>query len=84
MYEIYFTKTSEKQLNKIAKQDARQIVRHLQKLSIPFPTNFDVKKLTTKNFFRLRVGKVRVIFEVNKIRKEVWIRKIGYRGGIYK
>jgi len=84
MYKVYFTKTSDKELSKIAKTDAKQIIKHLQKLTLPFPQNFDIKKMAAKNFYRLRVGKLRVLFEADKIKKEIWIRKIDYRGGVYK
>jgi mRNA-degrading endonuclease RelE of RelBE toxin-antitoxin system len=82
MHEVIFTKKAEKQLNKLARQDSRQIVNHIQKLTFPFPKNYDVKSMNAKGFYRLRVGRVRVILDVDK--KEIWIRKVGYRGRIYK
>ena len=46
----------------------------------------DVKKLKgkLKGFLRLRIGKVRVIFELRIEDKKVIIVRAGYRGKIYK
>jgi len=85
MYKILITSKAEKQLNRLTREDARRITKEILKLSSPLRRNLDVKKITgQKDFYRLRAGRIRVIFEVNKRRKEIWIRKVGYRGGIYK
>ena len=52
---------------------------------IPF-TELDIKKMkgNWKGFYRLRVGKNRVIFTVDFNSKEITIFAIGSRGDIYK
>ena len=37
----------------------------------------------TPGFYRLRSGSVRAIFEILEKQKEIWVRKIDYRGSIY-
>lgn len=37
----------------------------------------------TENSYRLRVGNVRVLFEIEKERKIIYVWEIGYRGNIY-
>jgi len=46
----------------------------------------DIKKLKGKweGYFRLRIGKIRVIFKINKQKKRITIRFADYRGEIYK
>jgi len=56
-----------------------------QQSSIPFK-ELDIKKLKGdwKGFLRMRIGKVRVIFRVDRIDKEIIIYEIDYRGNLYK
>lgn len=85
MYEVYFTKKSEKELNKIAEHDRVNLLNKISELAFPFPKSFDIAKISgVQNFYRLRSGKTRTIFEVDQTKKEIWIRKVGYRGQIYK
>ena len=84
MHRVFFTRKSEKDLQKLSPRDAKRVITKIQKLNFPFPANLDIKNIVgVEEFYRLRIGKIRVIFEIDKKRKEIWIRKIGYRGGIY-
>lgn len=83
-YEILLTKKAEKNLTHLASYDAKNIIRRLRQLSIPFPDNLDIKKMSgTPGFYRLRSGSVRAIFEILVKQKEIWVRKIDYRGNMY-
>lgn len=85
MYRIYATNKAQKGLEKLAKKDAKKVSQEILKLKDPFKKGLDVKKIAGhKGFFRLRIKRVRVLFEVDKKKKEVWIRKIGYRPGFYR
>jgi len=85
MFKIFFTKKSEKELSKISKIDAKRVMERLLKLDYPFPQNFDIDKMEgTKNFYRLRVGQTRTFVELDIPKKEIWIRKVRYRGSAYK
>jgi mRNA interferase RelE/StbE len=48
--------------------------------------NVDVKKLTGDwtGYYRLRKGKIRIIFSLNKSEKSLYVEKIDYRGDVYK
>jgi len=48
--------------------------------------NVDIKKLYGKwqGYYRLRRGKIRIIFEVNKSAKVLYIEKVDFRGDVYK
>ncbi|KKU87808.1 MAG: hypothetical protein UY16_C0018G0013 [Candidatus Gottesmanbacteria bacterium GW2011_GWA2_47_9] len=83
-YKIFFTKKSAKNLTHLASFDAKHIFRRLQQLDVPFPNALDIKKMSgTPGFYRLRSGRVRALFEILKNKKEIWVRKIDYRGNMY-
>lgn len=85
MYEVHFTNKSRKEIKKIAKFDKKNLLKRIANLTFPFPPNLDISKMTNgANYFRLRVGTTRTIFEIDHIEKEIWIRKIKYRGQAYK
>uniref|UniRef100_A0A7V5XFW8 Addiction module toxin RelE n=1 Tax=Thermodesulfobacterium geofontis TaxID=1295609 RepID=A0A7V5XFW8_9BACT len=48
--------------------------------------NVDVKKLTGdwEGYYRLRKGKLRIIFELNKHNKVIFVERIDFRGEVYK
>lgn len=50
------------------------------------PEELDIKKLKgeLKGFSRIRVGKIRVIFQVRKNLDEIYIYDINFRGNIYR
>lgn len=74
----------------IEKQNIRIVVREeLRKFLIKMKggnVNIDLKKLTGDwtGYYRLRKGKLRIIFEVNKIEKNLFVEKIDFRGDVYK
>lgn len=85
MYKVFFTKKADKQISKIAKTDAKRILEKVSKLNYPFPTNFDITKIASKkDYFRLRVGDTRTILKIVDDKKQIIVRKIDYRGGVYK
>lgn len=91
--EIKFSKNSIKFLNKLAPKNKEQIREKVlfllnalenQKV-IPFQ-ELDIKKLkgNWQGFFRMRVGKVRVIFTISENQNELLIYEIDFRGDVYK
>ena len=85
IYKILLTKKVDKQISKLASRDIKFTLNKIAKLNYPFPANLDIKALVgVKGFYRLRTGKVRVIFEVDQQKREIWIRKVDYRSRIYR
>ncbi len=74
----------------IKKQNIRvEVTGELKKFLIKMQggnVNLNLKKLTGDwaGYFRLRKGKLRVIFEINKIEKNLFIEKVDFRGDVYK
>lgn len=48
--------------------------------------NIDIKKLSGEweGYYRLRKGKIRIIFEINKTQRILFIEKVDFRGDVYK
>jgi mRNA interferase RelE/StbE len=90
---LRFSKSAVKFLAKIDTKDVNRIREKLANLLhlieeqgiIPF-TELDIKKLRGDwdGFFRLRVGKIRIIFTVDSDADEVLVYEIDFRGDVYK
>ena len=80
---LSITKKAEKELNKIPDSLAKNIAKKILKLSQnPYPPNS--KKLQGKNNYRLRIGSFRVLYTINKKRREITILRIADRKTIYR
>ena len=85
MYKLLYHPSCLKRLKKIPQIDRGRILEKLLQLSgNPFSANLDIQKLVrTKNSFRLRVGDLRAIYEVEKEKKIIYVWEIDYRGKVY-
>jgi mRNA interferase RelE/StbE len=90
---IKFRKNAIKFLEKANVEDTEKIQEKLNQLLIfleeqgiiPF-TELDIKKMKGdwEGFYRLRIGKIRIIFKVAMDSREIEIYTIGMRGDVYK
>jgi mRNA interferase RelE/StbE len=90
---IKFRKNAIKFLEKANLEDVEKIQEKISQLLyfveeqaiIPF-TELDIKKMKGdwEGFYRLRIGKIRIVFTVNTQSGEVEIFTIGARGDVYK
>jgi len=48
--------------------------------------NIDLKKLLGdwEGYYRIRVGKVRIIFEIDKENKKIFVERVDHGGDVYK
>ncbi len=82
MYEIEFSKTAEKQLYKLERDSQIRIISSLERIRIrPY---VHVKKLISCPYFRLRVGKYRIILDIKADKLFITVIEIGHRKNIYK
>ena len=72
------SKTAQKQLRKMQKQDALRLLNALKEYEAS--GRGDVKSLQGRNGYRLRVGNMRAIFEIVN---GMIVLQAGYRGNIY-
>jgi len=85
-YNILLSKKSEKQLNKINKNEQVLIAKSIGELvSFSKRTSRNIKKMKTPfPGYRKRVGSYRILFEVDEGEKKIIIYKIGHRRDIYR
>ncbi len=74
----------------IGKHDIRDKVREgLKKFLLKVKgedINIDIKKLSGEweGYYRIRRGKLRIIFEPDKSQKSFFVEKVDFRGDVYK
>ncbi len=82
MYELIYSPSAVKQLNKLEHNIKERIIVALERLRIR-PESCDIKKLVGMSGYRFRVGDYRVIFDLEKDRLVLLILQIGHRKNIY-
>lgn len=82
-YVIKFTDYGYKSLGKIASSDVKKVLKKIEVLESFSPETRNIKKMKSvvNSVYRLRIGDIRVLFEINK--KIIWVLEVGYRGSIY-
>jgi mRNA-degrading endonuclease RelE of RelBE toxin-antitoxin system len=89
---IKLSKSADKFLKKVDGNGRKAIIAKigilktcLETQQVYPPEELDIKKLkgTLTGFSRIRVGKIRVIFQIRKETSEIYIYDINYRGNIY-
>lgn len=90
---IKFSRSAIKFLDKITEKDKERIRERIGVLVssieehaiIPF-RELDVKKLSGEwsDFFRMRIGKMRVLFKIDREKDEMLVYEIDFRGDVYK
>ena len=87
VFKLIYHKRSLKFLEKVSRDNARYIIKKLENLQKnPMAKNANVAKLAgeIENAYRLRIGKIRVLYELDLENKAIYILNINYRGSIYK
>jgi len=83
MYELIYSQTALKQLEKLEKNIQQRILTALERLRIR-PESYNIKKLVGMSGFRFRAGGYRIIFEIEKEKLHILILQIGHRKDIYE
>jgi len=85
-YKIIVSSRADKFISEIDEKLRHRIIEEISDLeNFPFFTKpHDIAKLKgRKSYYRIRIGKLRTIFKVNKDQRIIYIEKIGYRKKIY-
>lgn len=81
-YQIIFSDNSWKQLRKLPKEAQRRILATLKRCKIrPYPY---VKKLIGLKYYKLRVGKYRIILDIKDNELIIFVVKLAHRKKVYK
>ncbi|HLD49942.1 MAG TPA: type II toxin-antitoxin system RelE/ParE family toxin [bacterium] len=83
-FKILFKRSAEKELRRISPPYLSQILKKIHSLAAePRPEGIQMLKGENRHF-RLRQGDYRIIYEVDTVRGEVVIIKIGHRREVYE
>jgi len=85
-YRLLLHKNVTKFLNKCPAKQRAGLIEKLEKLKQdPVNTELDIKVLQgCRDVYRLRIGQVRLIYQVRNNELVIFIMKAGWRGDIYK
>lgn len=82
-YTIIIKKSVIKELDDIPEKDQTRIIEHLKLLS-ENPWDLGIEKLQGRNEYKLRVGRYRIIFDIETKKKFLTVYMIDLRNDIYK
>jgi mRNA interferase RelE/StbE len=84
LYKVVLSKqVRKKDLQKIPAKTLQRIVDLISGLQTN-PRPRTVTKLTNREEYRMRSGNYRILYIIDDVKKQVEIRKISHRGGVYK
>ncbi len=84
LYKIEWKKSAINELKSLPKQVIKRVIKKVKELE-KNPTPKGVKKLLgCERFYRLRVGKYRIVYEIKKGKLIIFIIKVGHRKNVYK
>jgi len=83
MYELVYSPTALKTLEKLDKNVQERIVSALERLRIR-PESCDIKRLVGMPGYRFRVGDYRVIFDIDKNELKILVLKVGHRKNVHE
>ncbi len=82
-YKVFFKQSAEKELRRISRPYLNRVVAKIRALSHePRPFGTQMLKGDTR-YFRIRQGDYRIIYEVDDMKREITIIKIGHRREVY-
>ena len=82
-YRVVLTRSAIKELDRLPARTHDRIIDHLRQLEQD-PRPPGTEKLTGINAFKLRVGKIRVIYEINDRGAEIRIVMVDDRKQVYR
>lgn len=84
-YRILYSSRAARYLNRLTSSKINTILNRIEYVSLnPFKQDNNIKKLSgTISSYRLRIGDIRVIYELNTQTKTMFVVKIASRGSIY-
>ena len=82
MYGIIFSSRAQKSFDQLTSEDQERIIEVLERVR-DRPHMF-ARQLKGSSLYKLRVGKNRIIFDINETEKRLEVHKVGDRKNIYK
>lgn len=83
-YTVLISPAAQRQIKKLIKNIQQQIISKLQELRIT-PRPQGVEKLwSDKELYRVRTGDYRIIYQINDVKLEILVLKVGHRSDVYR
>lgn len=83
-YKILIKRSAEKELRKIPSSELSRVMQKIGALADnPRPTGVQILKGEDR-YLRLRQGDYRIIYEVDDIKREITVMKVGHRREVYR
>jgi mRNA interferase RelE/StbE len=83
-YEIFIEKKAEKDLKRLPKNYQNKIIKKILNLK-DNPKPIEARKITSsKNYYRIKVGDYRIIYEINYKEKRINIFRVRHRKEAYR
>jgi mRNA interferase RelE/StbE len=82
-YKLLFKKSVAKYLRALPKRDIRRLLDRINELANE-PRAAGCKKLSGKEYYRVRQGVYRIVYEIIDDRLVVYIINVGHRSGSYQ
>ncbi|MBW2466247.1 MAG: type II toxin-antitoxin system RelE/ParE family toxin [Deltaproteobacteria bacterium] len=77
-YKIFFKKSVAKDFETIPKKDLKRIIKRIgEPANDPRPSGGE--KLTGQDRYRLRQGRYRIVYSIQKNELTIWVVKVGHR-----
>ena len=83
-FEIGLSDGARKDLGRLSKKDKERVLKKLVLLGKEDSNNVKKLKGDFDGYSRLRIGKIRVIFEVLSRERKILVEYIGFRGSVYR
>jgi mRNA interferase RelE/StbE len=85
MYSIEITSTAAKAIKRLSKPDRDRVMEAIESLNAdPRPIGCKKMKGRAADAYRIRIGGMRVVYEVRDKVLVVVVINVGHRGGVYK
>ena len=82
-FDLVFKKSVSKDLKDIPKQDVQRILERIDALRDD-PRSFGSVELSGKEYYRVRQGNYRIIYEIQDTQLVVIVIKVGHRRDVYR
>ena len=73
-----------KQLNKLPELVRRKCIYKIRELVGLYTDHLNIRKLSNREGYRLRVGDYRVIYQLDKLKDELVVMSVGHRRDVYE
>jgi len=85
MYSIVIKKQASKGMLQLPRKIAEKFRLAFKELAVdPYNTGYDIKKLSDREGYRLRISSYRAIYAIDAGQLVILVVKVGPRGDIYK